>query len=96
MRCLCLRCLLYDILDDGDTVMLRTEMVDNLLDSYTKRELESLAVRLGISIERFKGIKYNDPGFYMVSLKDDINDILFDPCGSYHEFNKLTEKSNVK
>ena len=76
--------------------MLRTEMVDNLLDSYTKRELESLAVRLGISIERFKGIKYNDPGFYMVSLKDDINDILFDPCGSYHEFNKLTEKSNVK
>ncbi len=71
--------------------MLRTEMVDNLLDSYTKRELESLAVRLGISIKRFKGIKYNDPGFYMVSLKDDINDILFDPCGSYHEFNKLAE-----
>ena len=76
--------------------MLRTEMIDNLLDSYTRRELESLAVRLGISIKRFKRIKYNDPGFYMVSLKDDINDILFDPCGSYHEFNKLTEKSNVK
>lgn len=74
--------------------MLRTEMVDNLLDSYTKRELESLAVRLGISIKRFKGIKYNDPGFYMVSLKDDINDILFDPCGSYHEFNKLAEASD--
>ena len=71
--------------------MLRTEMIDNLIDSYTKRELESLAVRLGISIKRFKGIKYNDPGFYMVSLKDDINDILFDPAGSYHEFNKLAE-----
>ena len=76
--------------------MLRTEMIDNLLDSYTKRELESLAVRLGISIKRFKGIKYNDPGFYMVSLKDDINDILFDPGGSYHEFNKLTEANNDK
>jgi hypothetical protein len=71
--------------------MLRTEMIDNLLDSYTKRELESLAVKLGISIKRFKGIKYNDPGFYMVSLKDDINDILFDPAGSHHEFNKLAE-----
>ena len=76
--------------------MLRTEMVDNLLDSYTKRELESLAVRLGISIERFKRIKYNDPGFYMVSLKDDINDILFDPGGWHEEFNKLTEANDDK
>lgn len=71
--------------------MLRTEMIDNLLDSYTKRELEALAVKLGISIKRFKGIKYNDPGFYMVSLKDDISNILFDPAGSHHEFNKLAE-----
>ena len=60
--------------------MLRTEMVDNLLDSYTKRELESLAKKLGVD---------------SWSLSSDVvNDILFDPCGSYHEFNKLTEANN--
>ena len=28
--------------------MLRTEMVDNLLDSYTLRELEALGKKLGV------------------------------------------------
>jgi hypothetical protein len=61
--------------------MLRTEMVDNLLDSYTKRELESLAKKLGVD---------------SWSLSSDVvNDILFDPCGSYHEFNKLAEVGEV-
>lgn len=62
--------------------MLRTEMVDNLLDSYTKRELESLAKKLGVD---------------SWSLSSDVvNDILFDPCSSYNEFNKLTEANNDK
>ena len=72
--------------------MLRTEMVDDLLDSYTKRELVSLATMLGILIKEV----FEDSDSYMLALKDRISDKLFDPCGSYHEFNKLTEKSNVK
>ena len=60
--------------------MLRTEMIDHLLDSYTKRELKALADKLGIVYLPY----------------DTVHNILFDPAGSYHEFNKLTEKSNVK
>lgn len=68
--------------------MLRTEMIDNLLDSYTRRELESLAVRLGVLN---KGV-YKDYLSYMLDLKDSISNRLFDPAGSYHEFNKLAEE----
>ena len=60
--------------------MLRTEMVDNLLDSYTKRELKALADRLGIVYLPY----------------DTVHNILFDPAGSYHEFNKLTEANDGK
>lgn len=67
--------------------MLRTEMIDNLLESYTRRELESLAVRLGVSN---KGV-YEDYLSYMLDLKDSISNRLFDPAGSHHEFNKLAE-----
>ncbi len=78
---------MYDILDDGGIVMLRTEMIDNLLDSYTKRELESLAVRLGILNREV----YEDSSSYILDLKDSISNRLFDPAGSHHEFNKLAE-----
>ena len=68
--------------------MLRTEMIDNLLDSYTMRELKALADKLGID--------YHYVGSHsdMVYLADAIHDILFDPAGSYHEFNKLAEADN--
>jgi len=62
--------------------MLRTEMIDNLLESYTKRELKALATRLGVDVKS------------RVFLFDPISDILFDPAGSYHEFNKLAEASD--
>jgi len=70
--------------------MLRTEMIDNLLDSYTKRELISLATMLGILIKEV----FEDSDSYMLALKDRISDKLFDPAGSHHEFNKLAEASD--
>ena len=66
--------------------MLRTEMIDNLLDSYTVRELEALGERLGFKHE---GVYWSHGD--MISLADALHDILFDPGGSYHEFNKLAE-----
>jgi|TARA_R110000824_G_scaffold154408_5_gene326525 hypothetical protein len=71
--------------------MLRTEMVDNLLDSYTLRELEALGKKLGVLYKKPDG--YFNHGD-MISLADALHDILFDPCGSYHEFNKLTEAND--
>jgi len=68
-------------------VMLRTEMIDNLLDSYTVRELKALATRLGIETLPEFSYTHSD----MVYMADAIHDILFDPGGSYHEFNKLAE-----
>jgi len=70
--------------------MLRTEMIDNLLDSYTKRELVFLATMLGILIKEV----FEDSDSYMLALKDRISDKLFDPAGSHHEFNKLAEASD--
>ena len=55
--------------------MLRTEMIDNLLDSYTKRELKALADRLGIVYLQY----------------DTVHNILFDPGGWDEEFNKLAQ-----
>ena len=77
---------------------LTTQELKNFAEMCTGSDWDCFPVEFveSVVVEILKGIKYNDPGFYMVSLKDDINDILFDPCGSYHEFNKLTEKSNVK
>ena len=67
-------------------VMLRTEMIDNLLDCYTMRELRALADRLGVDL-------YDDDGSHanMLLLVDRISDILFDPGSSYIEFNKLAQ-----
>jgi hypothetical protein len=65
-------------------------MIDNLLDSYTKRELVSLATMLGILIKEV----FEDSDSYMLALKDRISDKLFDPAGSHHEFNKLAEASD--
>tara|TARA_R100001594_G_scaffold143581_1_gene191705 strand:- start:418 stop:630 length:213 start_codon:yes stop_codon:yes gene_type:complete len=64
--------------------MLRAEMIDNLLDSYTAREVRSLADRLGVDL-------YDDDGSHadMLFLTDRIGDILFDPAVSHHEFNNL-------
>ena len=66
--------------------MLRTEMIDNLLDCYTMRELRALADRLGVDL-------YDDDGSHanMLLLVDRISDILFDPGSSYIEFNKLAQ-----
>jgi len=66
--------------------MLRTEMIDNLIDCYTMRELRALADRLGIDLN-------DDDGSHadMVFLADRIHDILFDPGCSYIEFNKLAQ-----
>ena len=66
--------------------MLRTEMIDNLIDSYTAREVRSLADRLGVDL-------YDDDGSHadMLFLADRIGDILFDPAVSHREFNKLAE-----
>ena len=76
--------------------MTRTEMIDNLIDSYTVRELKALATRLGIDVdeysERHSGLVYSrESHSYMVYLADAISNIMFDPAGSYHEFNKLAE-----
>ena len=66
--------------------MLRTEIIDNLLDRYTIKELRTLAHRLGIDLLD------NDVSHErMVFLADKIHNILYDPAGSYHEFNKLAE-----
>ena len=69
--------------------MTRTEMVDNLLDSYTIRELRTLANRLGIDLLD------NDVSHKrMVFLADRIHNILFDP-GVWHEkFYKLAEEQD--
>ena len=68
--------------------MTRTEMVDNLLDSYTLRELETLGKRLGVLYK-------NPDGYFnhgdMISLADALHDILFNPAGSYHKFNNSEE-----
>ena len=65
--------------------MLRTEMIDNLLDSYTMRELKALADKLGID--------YHYVGSHsdMVYLADAVHNILFDPGGWHEEFNKLAQ-----
>jgi len=57
--------------------MLRAEMIDDLLDSYTTRELKALANKLGLL----------ETG----ECADAIHDILFDPGGWHEEFNKLAE-----
>ncbi len=68
--------------------MLRTEMVDNLLDSYTLRELEALGKKLGVLYKKPDGyFNHRD----MISLADALHDILFDPGGWHEEFNKLAE-----
>ena len=69
--------------------MTRTEMVDNLLDSYTAREVRSLSDMLGVGL-------YDNDGSHrdMLFLADRIGDILFDPAGSNHEFNKLAEEQD--
>ena len=67
--------------------MLRTEMVDNLLDSYTKRELQALAERLGFGVARIAEMPLD-------LLSDEVSDQLFDPSCSHHEFNKLAEASD--
>ena len=69
--------------------MLRTEMIDHLLDSYTSREVRSLADMLGVGL-------YDNDGSHrdMLFLADRIGDILFDPAVSHHEFNKLAEESD--
>ena len=59
-------------------------MIDNLLDSYTERELKALGKRCGVNQLRWSHAD-------MISLADALHDILFDPGGSYHEFNKLAE-----
>jgi hypothetical protein len=66
-------------------------MIDNLLDSYTMRELKALANRLGVEPyvgSHSSGIRAVSSSLY---LADAISDILFDPGGSYHDFNKLAE-----
>lgn len=70
--------------------MTRTEMVDNLLDSYTTRELKALATRLGISVadySKWSGGSHS----YRLYLVDAVHNILFDPGGWHEEFNKLAE-----
>lgn len=74
--------------------MTRTEMIDNLLDSYTKRELKALANRLGIEPyvgSHSSGIRAVSSSVY---LTDAVHDILFDPGGWHEEFNKLAEADN--
>ena len=66
--------------------MLRTEMIDNLLDSYTTRELKSLADKLGIDYHYAKS--HQDMVYLAYTA---VHDILFDPVGLHEEFNKLAE-----
>lgn len=74
--------------------MLRTEMIDNLLDSYTVRELEALGKRMGLDEYLFVHRHWTHED--MLSLADQLHNILFDPGGSYHEFNKLAEANDDK
>ena len=69
--------------------MLRTEMIDNLLDSYTVRELEALGKRMGL--DEYIFVNRNWTHEDMLSLADQLHNILFDPGCSYIEFNKLAE-----
>ena len=82
--------------------MTRTEMINNLLDSYTTREIRALAKRLGVDVNDdawkywFKRAdEFSDdtgkPTIGKVFLLDPISDILFDPGGWHEEFNKLAE-----
>ena len=66
--------------------MTRTEMVDNLLDSYTTRELKALADKLGIDYHYAKS--HQDMVYLAYTA---VHDILFDPGGWHEEFNKLAE-----
>ena len=66
--------------------MLRTEMIDNLLDSYTTRELKALADKLGIDYHYAKS--HQDMVYLAYTA---VHDILFDPGGWHEEFNKLAE-----
>ena len=61
--------------------MLRTEMVYNLLDSYTRKELESLAIKLGID--------HLNETLFPANIRGNVGDVLFDPGGWHKEFNKL-------
>jgi hypothetical protein len=60
--------------------MLRTEMIDNLMRSYTTREIRALANLLGM---------WGKHDF--TDLENLISDKLFDPGGWNEEFNKLAE-----
>ena len=73
--------------------MLRTEMIDNLLDSYTLRELEALGKRLGVLYKKPDGYFNHED---MVSLADALHNVLFDPGGWHEEFNKLAEANDDK
>ena len=66
--------------------MTRTEMVDNLLDSYTTRELKALADKLGIDYHYAKS--HQDMVYLAYTA---VHDILFDPGGWHEEFNELAE-----
>lgn len=68
--------------------MTRTEMIDRLLDSYTRRELKALAEKLGISAS---DISWQP----LYALSDSIGNILFDPGGWHELFNKLAEERDV-
>ena len=63
--------------------MTRKEMIDNLLDSYTTRELKALATKLDID--------HLNENLFPVNIRDRISDKLFDPGGRHEEFNKLAE-----
>ena len=69
--------------------MTRTEMIDNLLDSYTKRELEALGKRMGLDEYIFVHRHFTHED--MLSLAEQLHNILFDPGGWHEEFNKLAE-----
>lgn len=69
--------------------MLRTEMIDHLLESYTKRELKALADKLGIDYNYYVGSDVD-----MLYLVDAVGNILFDPGGWHELFNKLAEERN--
>ena len=67
--------------------MTRIEMIDNLLDSYTTRELKALADKLGIDYHYAKS--HQDMVYLTYTA---VNNILFDPGGWHEKFNKLTEE----
>ena len=64
--------------------MLRTEVIELLLKSYTRRELQALAERLGFGVARIAEMPLG-------LLSDEISNQLFDPGGWHEEFNKLAE-----